>query len=551
MSWSSSPGVQPSSSSASSIPTTSSSFSLSNPTTLSTTNTPLSSHVVPSTTRIHSPLAVSRLPTTSQTSGIPTSSGELLSTRRRIQESTSNAPDPTITPAPDNPTPDPDDPDESNSGGLLSATCQKIGNIKCAYTQVIVGETAVVPTGNPFLMPVPTTSFWETNADVFTTLLHIETTAVVPVPTIIRVPVFTRATLTESGSQFIVVPVPTTLTDSLGVPVVTSTLNAAVIPTFSTVTDRRGSVVGTSTFDLTTTIPIPTPTSPPEILFTLTSWTTYMTVSGSTVPAIAGQVGVLTTKSETYVLGPSTTAPLDAFSSIHVEATGSSLPPTSPPNNPDTTSKNKASAVAAAIVGTLVAVTLLGVLFWVIRIKYRRKQRRASDYAGYQSPLWGSRSVDQTISRDQSILDLDGEPQPRGSLVEPWIQGRQPLPTSRKMQREMEERGERLMVVGSSRGASTIGPSVAHNAPQSSKSTSRVHTEVQSESTPRSHASPSIHLAQNPPLPPIAQPTPTPPQPRPEPHSVRYDDNGERIRDPAIPPMYNEAWNIRRPPPSE
>ncbi|KAG9087146.1 hypothetical protein FRC07_012894, partial [Ceratobasidium sp. 392] len=327
--------------------------------------------------------------------------------------------------------------------------------------------------------------------------------------------------------------------------------------------------------DVTIPAPSPTVTPPPQSTVTLTSWTTWITVNGSTVPAIAGQVGVLTTVNVTYVLEPGTKIPVGDLSSISVESTRTSLPSvTAQAATEQTTQGNRASKIAGAIVGTLVGLTLLGVLLWVVCMKRRRRQR-APDYAAARSPIWGPSgglgSADS--SRSGSQLDLDSEPQPRASFVEPWVDRSRPQEQSRKMQREMEEYGGGILAAGPSR-RTTTGPSSsvghAYDALRHSKSANRVPPELRPEplsnwpmrnntlSSIHSQGSSSGHnhvpdAPQSPPAPvqspsapvsPASAPTqPLPPLPAHRQYSQQPIE--EEPRHNAIPPLYNEAWNIQ------
>ncbi|QRW12859.1 hypothetical protein RhiLY_11858 [Ceratobasidium sp. AG-Ba] len=367
--------------------------------------------------------------------------------------------------------------------------------------------------------------------------------------------------LHESISPIASIPVPTTLTDSLGRPTLTSIVNAAVLPTFSMVTEGRGSAVGTVSYNLTTFIP-PSPTSPPETVLSTMSWTTYMTIEGSTVPAIGGQVGILTTISETYVFEENTMLPLKVYSSISAESTRStqtSLPSTltSSSAHADLTRR---TTVIVATVGSLVGITLVSVLVWAALLKHSKRKSRTPDYAECQPSMWSSRSAVRPSPRGGSTLDLDREPEPRASFIEPWTEYDQAPSESRKIQREMEERGGGSMVAGPSRGVTTVNSSREHaySGLRSSKSADRIPPQPLPEPPARAGPLLVVRLPQEPTdySPPAVTPRPLlqstpPPMPLPlQPHTPapqsRYE--GEPVGSTAIPPTYNEAWNIRRDP---
>ncbi|QRV98305.1 hypothetical protein RhiJN_26324 [Ceratobasidium sp. AG-Ba] len=354
-------------------------------------------------------------------------------------------------------------------------------------------------------------------------------------------------------------PAPTTLTNSLGMPTLTSTVNKAVFPASSVVTDSQGSAISTIVYNLTVPV-LPSPTSSPGPVFRTTSWTTYMSVNGSTVPAVGGQIDVLTTVSETYVFEPNTIVPLRVYSSISAESTRSTH--TSLPSNPASSVSDTGLAprikITIAVVGSLIGIALLSVLPWVVLVKHRRRKRRTPDYAECHSSMWGSRSSMGANSRGGSTLDLDREPQPRASFVEPWTEREQPPRINRKIQREMEQRGGGSIVASPSRGVDIANPSREHayTGLRPSKSANRAQPEPQHEPPARSCPLPFVCLPQesadsSPPSDnvrplsrssPLAIPLPLQ-QRTPAAHSRHV---GEQVRSPAIPPMYNEAWNIRR-----
>ncbi|QRW12861.1 hypothetical protein RhiLY_11860 [Ceratobasidium sp. AG-Ba] len=373
-----------------------------------------------------------------------------------------------------------------------------------------------------------------------------------------------------SVSPIAFVPVPTTLSDSSGMPAITTTVIAVVIPTLSTVTNSQGSTISTASHNLT--IPAsPSPTPLPETVLTTTSWTTYMTVNGSTVPAIGGRVDVLTTVSETYIFEQNTMVPLSVYSSISAESmrsTQASLPSDTASSGADTTLTQRVSTVVVAVVGSLVGIALVSVLVWVVLAKHRRRQKRTPDYAECHSSMWGSRSAVGSSSRGGLTLDLDGEPEPSESFVEPWTEREEPPQTSRKMQREMVEREGGLTITAPIRGVVAASPSREHayNGIRPSKSASNVQSGPQLELTVSSSAHAGLSVAQpsqetfNSSPPAVSVPPPLhsapisatlPVQTSPHILVTRPQYDGERVQDTAIPPRYNEAWNIRVSSPSE
>ncbi|QRV84232.1 hypothetical protein RhiJN_12248 [Ceratobasidium sp. AG-Ba] len=350
------------------------------------------------------------------------------------------------------------------------------------------------------------------------------------------------------------IPVPTTLIDSLGTPTLTSTINAAVFPTSSTVTDSRGSAISTASYNVT--VPIsPPPTLLPTPVFRTTSWTTYMTVNGSTVPAIGGRVDVLTTVSKTYVFGPSTTLPLSVYSSISAESARSiqtSLP-SDPPSSKSYSASTRRVTIIAAVIGCLVGIALVTVLVLVVLAKYRRRQRCAPDYAERQSSMWGSRLGARSSSRGDSTLDLNREPEPNASFVEPWTEQERPPQTSRKMQREMEQHTAGLVVTGPILGAGPSGEH-AYNSVWHGKRANRLRSEPEPGRpvwilpvvrTPQELADPAPPVVS---VPPITQSVPLPAPSQLQPDTQVARSGSERAGDTVIPPRYNEAWNIRNPP---
>ncbi|KAG8736130.1 hypothetical protein FRC10_009662 [Ceratobasidium sp. 414] len=493
--------------------------------------------------------------------------------------STMSAPTPTTSPDPD-------------SQSFLHPECSTAAGKPCIQfnTLLSIQETTIIPIGTSFFAAATMTSGVEpistvTNVTPTPTptptrprggngvLPTVTSWAVVHTDSVHSKPTSVWEVSTLPGSNPSMAAVLATLTDSLGMPIATSTLGAQV-PTFSTITDSRGSAITTIPYNLTTT-------PPPETLYTLTSWTTWLTVNGSTVPVIAGQVGVLTTIPVTYVLEPSTTIPVGVLSSISVESTRTSLPSATAHAEADQVASGRGSKIAGAIVGSLVGAMLLGVLLWICLKRARR--HHASDYAAHRSPIWGSGPGSAAGSGGGSELDLDSGPRPRESFVEPWVDQNRPQgsPTNRKMQREMEEYGQGIVTAGNgSRDTTGVSSSVGdgYGALRPGKSANRVPPELRPEpfdhwparnntlssirsqgsSSGHNHAPAASRSPSFPPrIPPARSPAPTSPVPMQPPAPVpirrRYSEEpvGQEPRHNAIPPLYNEAWNMRPAPSSE
>ncbi|QRV94376.1 hypothetical protein RhiJN_22394 [Ceratobasidium sp. AG-Ba] len=368
-----------------------------------------------------------------------------------------------------------------------------------------------------------------------------------------------ESTLPSPISALAFLPVPTIVTGSTGVPTATLTTSAAVSSAFSAVTDDQGSVISTISYNLT--IPASPAPTPPAVPFTTRSWTTHMTINGSTVPAIGGLVEVLTTLSETYVLKPNTTIPLKFLKSMSTESVRSmqtSLPSAIPSLSPDGPSTRKNNTIAGAVVGTLLGITLLFVFIWAAFVKHRRQQKRAPDYADCKPPMWGSRSVLVPGPRGDSVLDLDSGPEPRVSLVEPWIEKQEIPQTCQKIQRNIREGRGQMVNVAPGRGAVTVASiGRACNGSRPPKSANRATTQLQNgaltDSRAHNNTQPSNQFSREvigvslTALVPMRSPPPMVPELQPLTQSSSPPHNDEQTQETAIPPRYNEAWNIRQP----
>ncbi|CCO27926.1 hypothetical protein BN14_01916 [Rhizoctonia solani AG-1 IB] len=218
---------------------------------------------------------------------------------------------------------------------------------------------------------------WEETTTSWSTFLNPEFLSTYPPTTVI-----TYDTTATSQTTFITAPKPATapptintsikplpiktpwtssaLTGTVGRPTVTSTRSGTpisvptVIPTYSYITDSIGSVVSTVAYDITASAATTT-TSVPNTEYTLTSWSTWMTINGSSVPAIAGEVGVLSTISTTYLLESGTVVPLSELST-RTAASRQTPPPSSTvaaSANDNPTSQGRGGKIAGAVVGTL------------------------------------------------------------------------------------------------------------------------------------------------------------------------------------------------------
>ncbi|KAG8700777.1 hypothetical protein FRC11_012677, partial [Ceratobasidium sp. 423] len=369
-----------------------------------------------------------------------------------------------------------------------------------------------------------------------------------------------------------------------------STSTPTVVPTYSAITNSLGSVVSTLSYNATVS-PAPTTTSAPDSQYIITSWTTWMTVNGSTVPAIAGEVGVLSTIPITYMLEPSTTIPVAEISSRSVESTRTSSPsPSTAASSDDGRVKSsRGGKIAGAIVGALVGLALGSLLLWYVCYRRRRRQRR--DYFARGDPAWLSPRHDNGSGGGSRLLvDLDEEPRMRNSYIEPWVPPRSATQSSRgkASQPEMEGApggyGASTMAVpirehesSSNEGASSwfqhessdTNHVFASVPTRSGKSITRSEPTRRPDVAPQrpapSHyrtpslANPSMSLLptpfQNEPPSPFTPPSPlsgaammpnrVSPPPRAGPSQRRYVDD-EQIRHDAIPPLYNEAWNTGR-----
>ncbi|CAE7234083.1 unnamed protein product [Rhizoctonia solani] len=373
-----------------------------------------------------------------------------------------------------------------------------------------------------------------------------------------------------------------------GTPVPTST--PTVVPTDSDTTNSPESATSTLSYDPTIS-PTPTTTPAPDSQYVRTSWTTWMTINGTTVPAIAGQVGVLSTIPITYMLEPSTTIPVVELSSRSVESVRTSSPsPTTAASNENQTSQDQGGRIAGAVVGTLVGLVLGSLVLWYIF--YRRRQRQRLDHFARGDPAWLSPRHENGSGGSRLLVDLDEEPRMRNSYVEPWVPPRpavQPPLRGKASQPEMENvpggYGVSTMA-GPSReaetssnegGASWFQPESSDNhlipaaaatrpgKPATRNEPTRRPDLVSQRPIPSHYqtpslANPSLSLLptpfQNEPPSPITPVTPpsraalmpsrVSPPPRAGPSQRRYLDDEEQVRHNAIPPLYNEAWNTGR-----
>ncbi|KAJ1310738.1 hypothetical protein OPQ81_009260 [Rhizoctonia solani] len=438
-------------------------------------------------------------------------------------------------------------------------------------TAIVMHTTSTVPETTWLSKPTPTVTSWMVEStDVKHSSIHSDWTF----STMTRGPRTRRPTATASTRS----------------KTPTSTPPPTVIPTYSDIT--LGSVVSTLSYDVTVS-PAPTTTSAPDSQYVITSWTTWMTVNGSTVPAIGGEVGVLSTIPITYMLEPSTTIPVAEISSRSVESTRTSSPsPTVVASSDESqTKESQGGKIAGAVVGTLVGLVLGSLLIWYIC--YRRRRRQRKDYFARGDPAWlAPRHENGSGGGSRLLVDLDEEPRMGNSYVEPWVPPAAP-------QASLRSKGSRpeMEIVQGGYGVSTMaGPSrepesSSHEGGSSwfqhessdnhnvfaaaptrpgkyiprSEPTRRSDTVVPQRPVPSHYrtpslANPSMSLLptpfQNEPPSPIIPPTPQSratllpnrpsPPPRAGPSQRRYLNDEEQVRDNAIPPLYNEAWNTGR-----
>ncbi|CAE6489051.1 unnamed protein product [Rhizoctonia solani] len=366
-----------------------------------------------------------------------------------------------------------------------------------------------------------------------------------------------------------------------------STSAPTVVPTYSGITNSLGSVVSTLSYDATVS-PAPITTSAPDSQYVITSWTTWMTVNGSTVPAIAGEVGILSTIPITYMLEPSTTIPVAELSSRSIESarTSSPSPTTAASSDHSQTRQNHGGKIAGAVVGTLVGLVLGSLLLWYIF--YRQRQRQRLDHFARGDPAWLTpRHENGSGGGSRLLVDLDEEPRMGNSYVEPWVPPRPAAQSSwrgKASQPEMESAPgdwtgpSREAETSSNEGAASwfqpessdthhVPPAVATRAgkPATRNEPTLRPDMITQRPAPSlyrapSLANPSLSLLptpfQNEPPSPVTppsrpsraalMPSRVSPPPRVGPSQNRYINDEEQIRHNAIPPLYNEAWNTGR-----
>ncbi|QRV76918.1 hypothetical protein RhiJN_19764 [Ceratobasidium sp. AG-Ba] len=381
-----------------------------------------------------------------------------------------------------------------------------------------------------------------------TVAITTESGTIKPVTTL---PIRSSITPTPTRSRPLILA-PTNVTGSQGELIATSA-TLEVVPTFSVFSNDDGPVTSAQ-YNLTI------PVSSWPAVYSLTTWTTYTITGGSTVPLVAEQTNVLTSAAVTYTFQPSSTGlePTSSTASPNAEAVQ--------------TQSSRESKIVGGVVGGIIGLVLLGVFIWVLLSN--RKKHHAPDYAARQSTIWGSRTVQGSDSNDGSILDLDSEPSPRPSFIEPWIEGEQVGALNQKVGQEMEElggAGDGRARWGRSccRAVPISSPTRRYDALRSPKSADRVPLELRPEplvrwparsrtisSTHSSEESGSdmVHhpigtsLSTTQPLVGTTRPAMQPPPPAP---LRRQEPATEEPRLDAIPPTYNEAWNVRRASPNQ
>ncbi|CAE6459227.1 unnamed protein product [Rhizoctonia solani] len=437
-------------------------------------------------------------------------------------------------------------------------------------TNIIIGATTTVLETSFLATPRPTAA--PSTLDTSIKYLSIQTPSSSP-------------PLTGPGAR------PTVASTAPGAPVPVSP--PTVVPTYSYITNSLGSTVSTSSYSVTVS-PAPTATSAPDTQYILTSWSTWMTVNGSTVPAIAGEVGVLSTASVTYLLESGSIIPVSELSTRTVASDYTSTPSSTAAASvsDDPTTQSRGGRVAGAVVGTLVGLVLGSILLWYICLRRRRRHVRDSFARG--DPSWlGHRREAGSGGGSRVLVDLDEEPRMSSSYVEPWIPPRPVVQPPRKGgQAEMESvpggRGiGAAMATGPSRefesssneggsswthhgssdqhevpaaAATRAGKSSTRNAPTRRPDIMISQRPVASSYLNPSLANPSLSLLPTPfrnkPPSPLTPATPPSrgallpsrgsPPPRAGPSRGRDVGNEEQGRHDAIPPLYNEAWKTAR-----
>ncbi|KAH7330658.1 hypothetical protein B0J17DRAFT_159506 [Rhizoctonia solani] len=453
-------------------------------------------------------------------------------------------------------------------------------------TAIVIHTTSTVPQTTTFLNNPVTTSFLSSPTPTVTSWM-VESTDFENSSTRSE---WTFSTVTEPRTRRRPTATASSRSDT---PI--STPPPTVVPTYSDITDSLGSVVSTLSYDVpvsSVVSPAPTITSAPNSQYVITSWTTWMTVNGSTVPAIAGEVGILSTIPITYMLEPSTIIPVAEISSRSVESIRTSSPSATiaASSDNDQTKQNQGGKIAGAVVGTLVGLVLGSLLLWYIF--YRRQRRQRLDHFARGDPAWlAPRYENGSGGGSRLLVDLDEEPRMRNSYVEPWVAPRSVAQTSsggKASQREMENVSgghgvstvagpSREVESSSNEGGSSWfqpessdnhvpvaavtrpGKSIARNEP-TRRPDLVLQRPVPSHYHTPSLANPSLSLLptpfQNEPPSPLTPPSPpsqaalipsrVSPPPRAEPSQRRYVDDEEQVRHNAIPPLYNEAWNTGR-----
>ncbi|KAF8680045.1 hypothetical protein RHS04_03941 [Rhizoctonia solani] len=473
------------------------------------------------------------------------------------------------------------------------AHCDVLSTCVRPNTYVIEEETTT--SWSTFMTPHFLSMYPSTSAPVYTTATMPETT-LATTPTSAATPsavntsikplplqtAWPSSALTESATS------PTAVSGSYTTPISSA---PQIVPTYSYITDSLGSVVSTLTYDVTVS-PTPITTSPPDTQNILSSWTTWMTVNGSTVPAIAGEVGVVSTLSETYLLESGSIIPVSELSTRTTKSsqTGGPSSSTEPASaNGDLSSQSQGGRIAGAVVGTLVGLVLGSLLVWYICHCRQRRRRRDSFARG--DPSWlAPRHEVGSGSESRLRVDLNEEPRMSRSYIEPWVPPRTTVQSSRKGgQPEMESVSGSYGVsrmAGLSRepesSSNEGGSSWSHHSssdqhqapvvaatqtgrlPTTNKSVRRPDM-VSQRAVPASYlnpslANPSLSLLptafQNEPSGPLVPSTPAihvaplPNQasrsPREGPSRRRDVSDEEQGGRDAIPPLYNEAWKTTR-----
>ncbi|KAF8761196.1 hypothetical protein RHS01_00295 [Rhizoctonia solani] len=295
-----------------------------------------------------------------------------------------------------------------------------------------------------------------------------------------------------------------------------STLAPTLVPTYSYITDGLGSTMSTSSYDLTLV-------------------DTWMTINGSTVPAIAGEVGVLTTVSMTYLLESGSIIPVSELSTEALSSQTSDPSPTLAVSaDNDQTKQNQGGKIAGAVVGTLVGLVLGSLVVcrigrWIEVVG--GSGRGTADEQLVHSALGSAEACGLATEKREPARD--------GECAGAYGVSVLSVPTATatrigKPSTWSESTLEPNAMV-SQRPVSSSHISTSLASPSMSLLPTPFQDEPPSERTPTSPPSRATPISRQ-----EALPT------RAEPSRRRQLHDEEQGRHDAIPPLYNEAWNTAR-----